>query len=165
VAAFDLSGGRFLFSFGGEGTGEGQLYAPQGLAIDPDGHVFVAEMLNTRVQEFDADGNYLNSFGKRGDKFYHFEGPKDLAFDSDGNLHILDVRKAALIIYKTDGTLLLYTGGSPTKNPLGFAMPVGLWIDKNDTIYISDSMNRRFSIWRYFSEEFIRQNPGEFEKL
>lgn len=158
IAVFDMEG-KHLFSFGSQGSGDGEFYSPQGLAIDRDHRLFVADQFNARIQVFDADGTFLYKFGERGDRQWNFEFPKDLAFDSDGNLHVLDMRKAALITYRPDGTLLLYTGGQASIEPVGFSMPVSLWIDQNDQIYVADSLNRRFAHWRYFSDEYLRRHP------
>lgn len=158
IVVFDMKG-RHLFSFGELGNVDGAFYSPQGLAIDKENRVFVADQFNARIQVFDADGNFLSKFGSRGSLRGNFEFPKDLAFDSDGNLHILDVRKAALITYRPDGQLLLFTGGNATANPVGFSMPVAIAIDANDQIYVADGFNRRFTHWRYFSEEYLANNP------
>ena len=43
--------GRIVHSYGGPpGSSAGQLHAPQGLAVDSRGFVFVADFLNNRVQ-------------------------------------------------------------------------------------------------------------------
>ena len=158
IEVFDLAG-EHLFSFGEWGGGDGHLYSPQGLAVDAEHRLFVADQFNARIQVFDADGNFLHKFGERGNRQWNFEFPKDLAFDSDGNLHILDVRKAALITYRPDGTFLLYTGAGISSSPVAFGMPMNIWIDGQDRIYITDSLNRRMANWRYFSEEYLANNP------
>jgi hypothetical protein len=86
VQVFDPAG-RFLFMFGGEvdktthtnvctatsgdecgagvpGAGPGEFSAGIGIAIAPDGNVFVAD--EERIQEFEADGTYLRSIGVAG---------------------------------------------------------------------------------------------------
>lgn len=160
IAVFDLNG-KHLFSFGQPGNGEGYLYAPQGLAIDRQDRVFVAEQLNARVSVFDAEGKFLYLFGERGDREWQFEAPRDLAFDSDGNLHIVDIRKGALMAFSPEGTPLLYTGGGDNRSPVSFASPNAIFIDRNDTIYVSDALNRRFSVWQFFSEAYLARHPQD----
>ncbi|NJC89144.1 MAG: hypothetical protein FIB02_11550 [Desulfuromonas sp.] len=152
--------GEKLFEWGAYGGEPGQFRAPQGVAIDRDNRVFVADQLNARVQVFDADGKFLYMFGERADVIGGFEGPKGLAFDSEGNLHITDVRKSALMSYSPDGKLLLFTGGpGAASSPVGFSTPGGIWIDKNDKIYIADGFNRRFSVWQYLSDAYLAEHP------
>lgn len=159
VAVFDLQG-KHLFSFGKHGGGDGEMYSPQGLAIDREGKVYVADMFNARIQVFDPDGKYLYKFGQRGDQIWQFDRPKSLAFDSEGHLYVLDSRKAAIIIYDREGKLLLTTGsGTPSTHKMGFGMPSSIFIDSNDRIYVADSLNKRFVVWQYLSEAFLSKHP------
>ena len=48
------------------------LSRPDGVTVDGEGNVFIADTWNHRVQKFDRQGNFLLSFGRRG------EGPTDL---------------------------------------------------------------------------------------
>lgn len=44
--------GNFVSKFGGEGSEEGQLMFPRGVAIDEDGYVYVCDTQNNRIQIF-----------------------------------------------------------------------------------------------------------------
>lgn len=140
--------------------------SPQGMAIDKAGNLFVAELLGAKISVFDPQGNYLRSFGERGDAVSQFEAPKDLAFDSDGNLWVCDIRRAQIYTYTPDGRLLLATGTSgPSSDPLGFSTPTAIFISADDHIYVTDRLNRRFSVWRYFSESYRKEHPFSVEEL
>lgn len=159
IAVFDLQG-KFLFKFGERGNEDGQLYAPQGLALSPEGHLYVADMFNARIQYFDRDGNFLGRFGERGDQKNQFENPKDLSFDSAGNLYVVDGRRSDLMIYTPEGKLLLVVGdGKASTHPMAFAAPRGIFIDGNDRIYVAENLNRRFSAWQYMSKEYLAEHP------
>lgn len=152
--------GKFLFAFGNQGEGsELNLFSPQGVAIAPDGRVFVADMLNARIQAYDADGNPLARFGVLGDQSSNFEFPKDLSFDSEGNLHIIDSRKAAMMSYSPEGTWLGYLGSGRTSHPVGFSLPTAMAIDQTDRIYVVDRLNRRVAVWQYLSQVYLRDHP------
>ncbi len=165
VFVFDLSSGEKLFSFGGRGGEKGKLYGPQGIAIDKDGNIFVAEQFNTRIQVFDGEGKHLYMFGRRGDKAFQFEGPRGLAFDSEGNLFVAEARKAALLVFQSDGTPLTAIGGGRTAHQLGFTLPTSVFIDRNDRIYISDGMNRRITIWQMLTPTYLAEHPLDSEAL
>jgi len=62
VSVFDSAGAR-LFSFGENGSADGEFDSPAGVNIDPDGKVYVADFYNHRVQIFDSSGEYLSQFG------------------------------------------------------------------------------------------------------
>ncbi|XP_078578173.1 E3 ubiquitin-protein ligase TRIM32-like [Branchiostoma floridae x Branchiostoma japonicum] len=51
--------GQFLFQFGGEGSGEGQLKEPCGICTDRVGNVIVADSENGRVEMFEKTGRFL----------------------------------------------------------------------------------------------------------
>jgi NHL repeat len=51
-------------SFGEPGSGPGQLEAPEGVAVnDTTGDVYVADVGNARIDEFEADGKFLRAWG------------------------------------------------------------------------------------------------------
>jgi NHL repeat len=51
-------------SFGEPGPGPGQLEAPEGVAVnDTTGDVYVADVGNARIDEFEADGKFLRAWG------------------------------------------------------------------------------------------------------
>ncbi|XP_035662378.1 tripartite motif-containing protein 3-like [Branchiostoma floridae] len=51
--------GQFLFKFGGNGSGEGQLKYPRGICADKAGNIVVADASNSRVEMFDKNGGFL----------------------------------------------------------------------------------------------------------
>ncbi len=57
---------KSFFSFGGEGTGQGQLDKPAGVATDSSGNVWVADTGHDRVQEFNSKGEFVREFGSEG---------------------------------------------------------------------------------------------------
>jgi len=55
------SNGNFLQSWGSQGSGDGQFYAPHALGIDSLDNVYVGDG-NDRIQKFDSNGNFLMKF-------------------------------------------------------------------------------------------------------
>ncbi len=51
---------------GVKGGGTGQFSEPSGIAVDAEGDVFVREVPNHRVQEFDSAGRFVRQFGSEG---------------------------------------------------------------------------------------------------
>ena len=58
VAKIDKQG-NWIKSWGEPGSGPGQFNTPHSIAVDDEGHVYVADRGNGRIQVFDGDGKYL----------------------------------------------------------------------------------------------------------
>jgi len=159
IVVFDLNG-RHKFSFGERGQENGQFFAPQGMAIAPNGDLFVVDMFNARIQVFDADGTFKYTFGERGDEPGQLEAPKDIAFDSDGNLYVIESRRSNMEIYSPDGKLLLVLGDNrATQSQFGFSAPRSISIDSKDQIFVAEAVGRRLSAWQYFGADYKKLNP------
>jgi hypothetical protein len=58
-----------ISTFGGPGSGAGQLSEPERIAVDQaTGDVYVADRGNNRVDKFDASGNFILTFGRAVDQ-------------------------------------------------------------------------------------------------
>jgi hypothetical protein len=56
--------GKFLNQFGSAGEQPGQFRAPQAIAVDGKGRVFVSDIKG--IQLFDGNGRYLRTFQSEG---------------------------------------------------------------------------------------------------
>jgi hypothetical protein len=74
--------------FGEPGSGEGQLQAPAGLAVNEQaGDVYVADSANNRVEVFDAQGKYVSQFDGSEAPTGQLSAPTSVAVDnSSGSL-------------------------------------------------------------------------------
>ena len=63
VDKFD-SNRKFVMSWGGFGTADGQFAKPIGIGADGRGHVFVNDDVRQDIQEFDANGTYVRTFAR-----------------------------------------------------------------------------------------------------
>jgi hypothetical protein len=61
VAKYDRNG-KWIRNWGSRGNAPGQFNIVHGIAIDPQGNVYVGDEGNKRVQVFDADGNFKTQF-------------------------------------------------------------------------------------------------------
>ena len=92
-------------------TTPGDFGAPQGVAVDADGNVYVTDTLNNRVEIFDADGAFISTFGKAGDGPGYFARPKGIAVDSDGHIWVADEMQDRLQVFDRRPTAHLHRPG------------------------------------------------------
>jgi 6-bladed beta-propeller len=78
------SDGRFIKTWGHHGTGPGEFDQPHDISIGgTEGHVFVADRSNSRVQIFDQEGNFIAAWKQFGRPSAVFIGNDDTLYVSD----------------------------------------------------------------------------------
>jgi sugar lactone lactonase YvrE len=130
-------------------TSPGDFGAPQGVAVDKDGNVYVTDTLNNRVEIFDADGNFISEFGKNGDGPGYFARPKGIAVDGDGHIWVADEMQDRLQVFNRDGQLLTYIGLGHGEMPGQFKALVGVAIDKGNRVFTTEQYPGRLQVFRY----------------
>jgi uncharacterized protein (TIGR03663 family) len=130
----------------GVGTpiGPGTFNEPWGVAVAPDGSVYVTDTWNHRVEKFTSSGKFITAWGVFGqgetpDAFY---GPRGLAVDSKGRVYVTDTGNKRIAVFDPSGNFLT-DFGSAGFDPGQFDEPVGITIDKNGTVYVTDTWNKR----------------------
>ena len=131
--------GKVLMTLGKAGQGGKGLDVfdqPTSVAIAPNGDIFISEghapsFGNSRIMKFDKSGNFIATFGHLGSGDGEFKGPHVLAFDSQGRLFVADRSNSRVAIFDRNGKFL-----TAWKQ---FGRPSGIWIDKNDVLYVADS--------------------------
>jgi DNA-binding beta-propeller fold protein YncE len=133
-------------------TTPGDFGAPQGVAVDNDGNVYVTDTLNNRVEIFDADGNFISLFGKHGDGPGTFARPKGIAIDGDGHIWVADEMQDRLEVFNREGQLLTYIGLGHGELPGQFKALVGVAIDKQNRVFTTEQYPGRLQIFRYVTD-------------
>jgi DNA-binding beta-propeller fold protein YncE len=122
----------------------GAFNEPWGIAVGPDGSVYVSDTWNHRVQKFTADGQPVTTWGQYGqaDQQGGFWGPRGLAVDAEGNVYVADTGNKRIVVFDPDGTYLTEFGTAGL-DPGQFDEPVSVAIDNNGTVYVTDTWNQR----------------------
>ena len=124
------SDGRYLHSWGEEGTGPGQFALPHTLWVDRLGRVLVADRENNRIQIFDAQGTFL-------DEWTDVEMPQDLFIDAEDTVYVTEGPQR-VSLFSLEGELLA-RWGEQGHGPGQFAnAPHGVCVDSHGAIYVTE---------------------------
>ena len=128
--------GEILMTLTHAGSDSERLHWPNDVVVDPsDGDIFVAEShrggRNDRIVHFDRQGRFIKTIGSAGSAPGQLSEPHSLALDSRGRLFVGDRENNRIQIFSQDGELLdVWTQ---------FGRPSGLFITKDDRLYVADS--------------------------
>jgi DNA-binding beta-propeller fold protein YncE len=137
VIKFDPNGNVLmrLGKAGVSGSGPDLFDQPTDVAIAPNGDIFVSDShrngKNNRIVKFSKDGKYIKEWGRKGSGSGEISEPHTIAFDSRGRLFVGDRENNRIQIFDQDGKLL--------DQWRQFGRPSGIFIAKDDTMYVADS--------------------------
>lgn len=101
----------------------------------PNGDIFVADGHdpdgNFRMLKYDRNWKFISMWGQKGNKPEDFNPPHGLSMDKEGRLYVADRGNRAVKRFDQNGKLLdVWTQ---------FGQPSGVFVDKNDILYVADS--------------------------
>jgi peptidylamidoglycolate lyase len=132
--------GHFLAEWGSQGTEPGQFDLPHSLALDAQGHVYVADRGNARLQIFDETGQFITAW--QGD---HLGRPWAVRIGPDGSVYVVDggdqpvwfPDRARILKLDAAGNLLA-SFGSYGQEPGQFTWPHAIALAPDETLYIGE---------------------------
>uniref|UniRef100_A0A915PYU1 B box-type domain-containing protein n=1 Tax=Setaria digitata TaxID=48799 RepID=A0A915PYU1_9BILA len=141
-----------LFSFGSEGSADGQFCRPWGICCDNKGRIVVADRSNNRIQIFDKEGNFLHKFGSPGTRPGQFDRPAGIT----NEIVVADKDNHRVQVFSERGDFLLKFG-ERGRTPGLFNYPWGVAVNSFNQIAVSDTRNHRvqmFSPQGHFIRKF-----------
>jgi hypothetical protein len=133
--------GKVLMTLGKEGvagTGSDMFDRPTGVAIAPNGEIFVTDghypnQHNTgRVVKFSKDGKFIKDWGMKGSGPGQFDEPHDIFIGGSQNrVYVADRKNKRIQVFDQDGSFI-----TAWKQ---FGTPSSVFVGKDDTIYVGAS--------------------------
>jgi sugar lactone lactonase YvrE/fibronectin type 3 domain-containing protein len=151
--------GKVIFSFGSEGSADGQFDAPTDLAISPSGKIYVADKGRDSVQVFDREGKFLSAVRKLDD-------PTSIAVDPQENLYVLESGSNVISIHSAQGGLIGNFAKQKEGNSGYLQKPLALMATL-DEIFVLDG--NRVKVYSH-KGEYVRSfaakggRPGELDE-
>jgi sugar lactone lactonase YvrE len=146
-----------LAGSGGYGADNGDgasatFLRPEGLAVDADGNVYVADTYNHMIRKITPAG-VVSTFagssaqgsknGKGSDASFNY--PSSVTIDNYGNLYVADKNNSSIRMITADGTVttIAGNGGAETIDGIGttagFRAPAGVYADSYGNLYVTDA--------------------------
>jgi len=146
-------------SIGSPGFGPGQLFVPQGIAVDNQGNTYIANgrgvnpngtpnyNLGDKIEKFSPSGQYIGAIGSGGTGPGQFDEPTTVDFSPlTGDLYAGDVYNNRVNQFDSQGKFIRsfangkFTGLIPGRFFFG---PSGVTFDKTGNVYVGDFNGER----------------------
>jgi streptogramin lyase len=139
--------GKVLLALGKAGVagaGPDPFNRPSAVTSGPSGDIYVADGhggdSNARIVKFSKDGKFIKAWGKKGTARGELDTPHAIATDSKEQVLVGDRSNSRVQIFDQDGNFL--------EEWKQFGRPSGIFIDRNDILYVADN------------ESIAKVNPG-----
>jgi MYXO-CTERM domain-containing protein len=139
-----------------DGTGtEARFYAPEGVAVDPAGNVYVSDTGNHKIRKITPAGvvstlagagvsGYADGTGETA----RFREPSGIAADATGNVYVADWGNHAIRKITPAGVVTTFAGSGGvlgnadgTGSAARFQLPSGVAVDAAGNVYVADTLN------------------------
>jgi len=134
--------GKFVTAWGSRGSGDGQFNAVHGIDVDRNGHIYVVDRLNKRVQVFDANGKHLANWPNI--RFpNHVQVTEPVAGDTSTSgeqvVWVADNQTTDVMKFDTKGNQL-YSWHASGPVPGGFGELHQFSLDSKGNVYAGDNV-------------------------
>ncbi|MGI8855720.1 MAG: flippase activity-associated protein Agl23 [Thermomicrobiales bacterium] len=83
-----------------------EFYGPRGIAIAPNGLLYITDTGNSRILVFDKTGAFVRTFGSFGTGDGQMDNPVGIAARADGTIAVADTNNARVLLFTADGAYL-----------------------------------------------------------
>ncbi|NOS69519.1 MAG: 6-bladed beta-propeller [Verrucomicrobia bacterium] len=127
---------------GRPGNGPGEFNRAEGICVDSEDKIYVADSCNHRIQIFSADGKFLREFGKAGSGLGELSYPYDIKVDKSGNIFVCEFGNSRIQVFDKN-CQPIETIGRAGAGPGEFSNPWGIAFDSHENLYVADALNHR----------------------
>jgi DNA-binding beta-propeller fold protein YncE len=139
--------GRVLNRVGGQRSKAGvKLRHPSEITIRKN-EIFILDQFGSRIQILDLDCNPISSFSVRNENGPPILTEVGLAVDDHSHIFISNLLSSSVRVYSRQGEFLGLLGPSSVGESF-FNLPVGLWVDPVDRLFVSENNNSRVQVFQ-----------------
>jgi hypothetical protein len=137
--------GTNQISYGSQGSGVGQFYGANGIALDSAGRIYISDTYNCRVVRIDdMNGTNWTSYGVCGSGPGQFSDPAGISLDSAGRIYVMDAGNERVVrMDNMSGANWASYGSLGTGMGQFSQWLTSLALDTSARIYVADTGNKR----------------------
>ncbi len=139
----------FIKTFGRPGNGNGEFNRAEGIAVDAQDRIYVADSCNHRIQIFSSDGKFIRAHGTAGKGRGQFSYPYDVYVDTAGRQFVCEFGNGRIQVFDANDQSIDVVGRQGAE-PGQLNDPWGIAFDSKGNMYVADSQNHRV-------QKFIRR--------
>jgi sugar lactone lactonase YvrE len=133
---------HWVATFGKPGNGPGEFNRAEGLCVDAQDRLYVADSCNHRIQVFSSDGKFLRAYGHAGRGKGELSYPYDIFVDAAGRQYVCEFGNGRIQVFDANDQPLEMIGAQGAA-PGQFSNPWGVAPDSKGNLYVADSQNHR----------------------
>ena len=142
VQIFSLKTRKPTLIFGQPGNGPAEFNRAEGLGLDEQDRIYVADSCNHRVQVFAPDGKFIRLYGQAGGAVGELSYPYDVRVDHAGNQYVCEFGNSRIQIFDAQDKSIEIIGGAGAA-PGKFNNPWSIALDSQGNLYVADAGNHR----------------------
>ena len=125
------------------------ILEPADIAVGPSGNIYVADIWQSYIQVFDAEGNFISKWRYPADSTdADTFRPTGIAVDGSEHIYVTDFLNNRVQQFDSSG-VLLNSWGTVGTNQGEFDYPAGIAIDTQGTILVADTGNNRIQVFDF----------------
>lgn len=138
---------------------------PAGVALGPQGQLYVTDVLNSQVEVFSPDGAHIRTLRSQA-RPEGFNRPANLWVDRRGRIYVVDSMNFQVEVLSPDGEALAVIGGLGDSQG-HFARPRGVTVDSDGHIYVADATFDNIQVFDLSGQLLLvlgesGKEPGQF---
>lgn len=147
VLVYDLTTFKLIQTYGSPGTDKRAFRYPFFITLDKDQYLYIVDVINTRVQVLNPEGLFVAFIGGWGVQKGEFFRPKGVAIDNQSRVFVSDSYLGVIQVFDANHEFYAVVGDPVNGGAQKFKTPAGLFIDKNNRLYVVEMSANRVSVY------------------
>ena len=156
VLVYSLPDYNLLTVWGSEGSGMQQFRYPFLMDSNNEGAVFIVDVFNTRIQQWQGDRG-LKSIGSWGVDLGQLYRPKGVCVDKNGLVFVSDSVLGVVQMFDSGGNFKAVLG-TEKGEVLKWKTPMGITVDNQQRLYVVEMLPNRVRVYRILHDRILEKN-------